>query len=143
MPYINKSRRTVAEINVVPYIDVMLVLLVIFMATAPMIMQGVQVDLPKMNAKTIPGGTEDLPVIVAIDQHSNMYLNIGSNPTNPIDHKQLQIEVAAAITRDPKRLVMVKADEKVSYKQVLYAMVLLQASGVNSVGLETAGLSND
>ena len=133
-------RRQVAEINVVPYIDVMLVLLVIFMATAPMIMQGVQVDLPKMNAKALAVEANDFPIVVSIDHQENIYLNIASNPAKPIDHKQLQIEVAAALTRHPDRLVTVKADQKANYKTVLYAMVLLQASGVKSVGLETEGL---
>lgn len=133
------KRRQVAEINVVPYIDVMLVLLVIFMATAPVIMQGVQVDLPKMHAKALTDNPDNFPVVISVDHKENLYLNIASNPTQPIDHKQLQIEVAAAIARDPLRIVTVKADQNVSYKQVLYAMVLLQASGVNSVGLETDG----
>lgn len=135
-----KSRRQVAEINVVPYVDVMLVLLVIFMATAPIIMQGVQVDLPKMHAKPLDGKKDNFPIVVSVDAQENLYLNIASNPTKPIDQKQLQIEVAAAILRDPSRLVTVKADQHVSYKLVLQAMVLLQASGVESVGLETEGI---
>lgn len=136
-------RRQVAEINVVPYIDVMLVLLVIFMATAPVIMQGVQVDLPKMQAKAlIDTNQEHFPVVVSLDHQENLYLNIASNPLQPIDHKQLQIEVAAAITKDPSRLVTVKADQNVSYKTVLSTMVLLQASGVESVGLETESIEN-
>lgn len=134
-----KSRRQVAEINVVPYVDVMLVLLVIFMATAPVIMQGVQVNLPKMQAKTIEGKKDNFPIVVSIDDKENLYLNIANNPTKPIDDKQLQIEIAAAILRDPTRLVTVKADNRVSYNTVLRAMVLLQTSGVPSVGLETSG----
>jgi len=136
---IKKSRRQVAEINVVPYVDVMLVLLVIFMATAPMIMQGVQVDLPKMKAKAIEGKKDNFPIVISVDVEENLYLNISNNPTKPIDQKRLQIEVAAAILRDPSRLVTVKADSRVSYNTVLRAMVLLQTSGVNSVGLETSG----
>lgn len=134
-----KSRRQVAEINVVPYVDVMLVLLVIFMATAPVIMQGVQVNLPKMQAKTIEGKKDNFPIVLSIDDKENLYVNIANNPTKPIDDKQLQIEIAAAILRDPTRLVTVKADHRVSYNAVLRAMVLLQTSGVPSVGLETSG----
>ena len=137
-----RSRRQVAEINVVPYVDVMLVLLVIFMATAPIIMQGVQVDLPKMQAKPIESKKDSFPIVVSIDEQSNLYLNIASSPTKPIDQKQLQIEVAAAILRDPTRMVTVKADQHVAYKQVLQAMVLLQTSGVASVVLETEGIEN-
>ena len=134
-----KSRRQVAEINVVPYVDVMLVLLVIFMATAPIIMQGVQVDLPKMQAKAIDSKKDNFPIVVSIDEQENLYLNIANNPTKPIDHKQLQIEVAAAVLRDPSRLVTVRADKRVNYSVVLRSMVLLQVSGVLSVGLETGG----
>lgn len=134
-----KSRRQVAEINVVPYVDVMLVLLVIFMATAPAIMQGVQVNLPKMQAKTIESKKDNFPIVVSIDDKENIYLNISDSPTKPVNEKNLQIEVAAAMLRDPTRLVTVKADHRVSYNTVLRAMVLLQISGVPSVGLETSG----
>lgn len=134
-----RSRRQVAEINVVPYVDVMLVLLVIFMATAPAIMQGVQVNLPKMQAKTIESKKDNFPIVVSIDDKENIYLNISDSPIKPIDEKNLQIEVAAAMLRDPARLVTVKADHRVSYNTVLKAMVLLQISGVPSVGLETSG----
>lgn len=135
-----RHRRQVAEINVVPYIDVMLVLLVIFMATAPIIMQGVQVNLPKMQAKAIDSKKDNFPIVVSIDDQENLYLNISNNPTKSINEKQLQIEVAAAILRDSNRLVTVKADHRVSYNTVLKAMVLLQTSGVASVGLETSGV---
>jgi len=134
-----KSRRQVAEINVVPYVDVMLVLLVIFMATAPAIMQGVQVNLPKLQAKTIESKKDNFPIVVSIDDKENIYLNISDSPTKPVNEKNLQIEVAAAMLRDPTRLVTVKADHRVSYNTVLRAMVLLQISGVPSVGLETSG----
>ena len=134
-----KSRRQVAEINVVPYVDVMLVLLVIFMAAAPIIMQGVQVDLPKMQAKAIDSKKDNFPIVVSIDEQENLYLNIAQNPTKPVDQKQLQLEVAAAVLRDPSRLVTVRADRRVSYNAVLRSMVLLQTSGVVSVGLETGG----
>ena len=77
---------------------------------------------------------------MSVDSAENLYLNIAANPNKPIDQKQLQIEVAAAILRDPSRIVTVKADQQVSYKSVLHAMVLLQTSGVASVGLETEGV---
>ena len=109
------------------------------MATAPIIMQGVQVDLPKLQAKAIDSKKDNFPVVVSIDEQENLYLNIAQNPTKPIDQKQLQLEVAAAILRDSSRLVTVRADSRVSYKAVLRSMVLLQTSGVVSVGLETGG----
>ena len=83
-----KSRRQVAEINVVPNVDVMLVLLVIFMATAPIIMQGVQVDLPKMQAKAIDSKKDNFPVVVSIDEQENLYLNIERLETkHPLNKK--------------------------------------------------------
>ncbi len=129
-------RRAIAEINVVPYIDVMLVLLVIFMVTAPMINQGVAVDLPTANAKPLAQNS-NLPIIVSVNQKGELFLNISPEPTSPIHSSKLQAEVAAALIRDKQRQVMVKADKKVSYNTVLDAMVLLQHAGVPSVGLET------
>lgn len=131
-----RRRRSIAEINVVPYIDVMLVLLVIFMVTAPMINQGVAVDLPVASAKALPKDSA-VPIIVSVNNKGELFLNISPEPTSPIHAKKLQIEVAAALARDSKRPVMVKADKRVSYNTVLEAMVLLQQAGVPSVGLET------
>ncbi len=134
----NRGRRSLAEINVVPYIDVMLVLLVIFMVTAPMINQGVEVELPVASAKSLDKESA-LPIIVSVNQRGELFLNISTVPSSPIHASKLQTEVAAAIKRDAKRPVMVKADRRVSYNTVLDAMVLLQRAGVPSVGLETSG----
>lgn len=134
----NRKRRSIAEINVVPYIDVMLVLLVIFMVTAPMINQGVAVELPTANAKPLAKEAA-LPIIVSVNNKGDLFLNISADPTSPIHASKLQAEVAAAIMRDAKRQVMVKADKRVSYDTVLEAMVLLQHAGVPSIGLETIG----
>ncbi len=131
-----RKRRSIAEINVVPYIDVMLVLLVIFMVTAPMINQGVAVDLPTASAKTLLKEAA-LPIIVSINNKGELFLNISVDPQSPIHANKLQTDVAAALALDYKRPVMVKADKRVSYNAVLDAMVLLQQAGVPSVGLET------
>jgi biopolymer transport protein TolR len=131
-----RKRRSIAEINVVPYIDVMLVLLVIFMVTAPMINQGVAVDLPTANAKALPKDAA-LPIIVSVNSKGELFLNISIDPQSPIHSGKLQTEVASALRLDRKRPVMVKADKRVSYNTVLDAMVLLQQAGVPSVGLET------
>lgn len=133
-----KKRRSIAEINVVPYIDVMLVLLVIFMVTAPMINQGVEVDLPTASAKSLAADTH-LPIIVSVNNKGELFLNISSVPQSAIHPHKLQSEVAAALLRDNKRPVMVKADKRISYSTVLETMVLLQQAGVPSVGLETIG----
>ncbi len=136
----SKRRRSIAEINVVPYIDVMLVLLIIFMVTAPMINQGVEVDLPTASAKPLPKDTQ-LPIIVSVNNKGELFLNISPAPYSPIHASKLQAEVIAALARDTKRPVIVKADKRVSYNTVLDAMVLLQQAGVKSVGLETIGKS--
>ncbi len=132
-------RRSIAEINVVPYIDVMLVLLVIFMVTAPMINQGVEVELPKASAKALNNKDAHLPIIVSVNHKGELFLNISPAPNSPIHPNKLRSEVAAALSLNSKRPVLVKADRKVNYNTVLDAMVLLQQAGVPSVGLETSG----
>jgi len=134
----SKKRRSIAEINVVPYIDVMLVLLVIFMVTAPMINQGVEVELPTASAKPLLNDS-NLPIIVSVNSKGELFLNISTVPQSPIPARKLQAEVAAALLKNSKRPVMVRADRKVSYNTVLEAMVLLQHAGVPTVGLETDG----
>lgn len=133
-----QRKRVIAEINVVPYIDVMLVLLVIFMVTAPMINQGVEVNLPQASAKPLIKQDNTVPIIVSVDAKGRWFLNISAKPTAPISSKLLCAEVAAAITRDSKRAVVVRADKQVSYDTVLAAMVALQHAGVDNIGLETA-----
>lgn len=133
---LRKSRRSIAEINVVPYIDVMLVLLVIFMVTAPMINQGVEVELPVAQAKALT--TDSQPIIVSLNKKGQLFLNISPAPFSPISAKKLQSDVTNALRQDKKRSVIVKADKTVSYNTVLDAMVLLQQAGVPSIGLETS-----
>jgi len=130
------SKKLVAEINVVPYIDVMLVLLVIFIVTAPLLQQGVAVDLPQASAKSLPP-TEKEPIIVSVDKEGNYYLNIADNPQAPIDREALTLRVMAALERNKDRKVLVKADNQVDYGKVVGAMVLIQQAGALSVGLVT------
>ena len=134
------KRRIIAEINVVPYIDVMLVLLIIFMVTAPLINQGVQVDLPSAHAKEL-SFTDVLPVVVSVNQHGVLYLNIAKDSTAPISEENLQVEVAAALARNNNRQIIMKADKNVSYDTVLQAMVLLQQAGAASIGLQTSDVT--
>jgi biopolymer transport protein TolR len=134
------KRRSIAEINVVPYIDVMLVLLVIFMVTAPMINQGVEVDLPTASAKALPKDTQ-LPIIISVNVKGDLFLNISSVPDSPINGSKLQQEVATALRVNSKRPVIVKADKNATYDRVMKAMVLLQQAGVPNIGLETTNLA--
>ena len=131
------QRRSIAEINVVPYVDVMLVLLVICMVTAPLITRGVHVVLPE--AITKPFLVKDeLPVVVTINADGELYLNIGPNPNESIAQDLLQAEIIAALIRTPNRQVLVSGDKKVCYDYVIQAMVLLQKAGISTVGLETS-----
>lgn len=129
-------KRLVSEINVVPYIDVMLVLLVIFMITAPLLSQGVKVELPQAEAEVIEREAQE-PIIVSVTVDGSYYLNIGAEPEVPIDHATLVNRVAAALSLHPKRQVMVRGDQDVNYGAVVIAMGLLQKAGAESVGLMT------
>jgi len=130
------SKKLVAEINVVPYIDVMLVLLVIFLVTAPLLQQGVAVDLPQASAKALPPSEKE-PIIVSVDSQGRYYLNIADQPQAVMAKDALVLRVSAELQRTPKRKVLVKADKEVNYGTVIGAMVLLQQAGAPSVGLVT------
>ena len=129
-----------AEINVVPYIDVMLVLLVIFMITAPLLTQGVTVKLPQASAKALPPKPE-LPIIVSVDAQGHYFLNIADQPARPMTSQHLVDRVAATLQlaqqHHQHRDVYVKGDRSVDYGKVVQAMVLLQQAGADSVGLMT------
>ncbi|MBS0287764.1 MAG: protein TolR [Proteobacteria bacterium] len=131
-----RPKKLVAEINVVPYIDVMLVLLVIFIVTAPLLQQGVAVDLPQASAKALPPADKE-PIIVSVDKGGNYYLNISDAPHLPMAKEPLSIRVGAELKRTPERKVLVKADGNVNYAKVVGAMVILQQAGAPSVGLVT------
>ncbi len=135
--YQRKKRKQVAEINVVPYIDVMLVLLIIFMATAPLITHGVKVELPKMEQAELVESKEAPPIIVSIDSEGRYYTTVGIDPEAPMDAVDIAAQVKMALDKDPKTPVMLKGDGKVSYQQVLLLMDYLKRAGVPSVGLMT------
>lgn len=134
--YIRKRRKPVSEINVVPYIDVMLVLLVIFMATAPLVAQGVKVDLPKAEAQTIETEDEAM-MIVSVDAQGLYYLNVGDDPTSAMSPEAIADLVKTRLEVSPTTPVVVNGDGNVKYDKVIDLMVLLQRSGVPSVGLMT------
>ena len=131
-----RPRRAVAEINVVPYIDVMLVLLVIFMATAPLLMQGVEVDLPKANSTPVSDSDAE-PLIVSIDAQAKLYLNLGASDDQALSIETVRQRVATVLKRNPDKAVMVWGDAAVPYGEVVSLMSELQAAGAPSVGLVT------
>jgi biopolymer transport protein TolR len=124
-----------SEINVVPYIDVMLVLLIIFMVTAPMLMQGVKVDLPEANADPVENQDSE-PVIVSVDAGGLLYLNLGQED-QVLSLATIKDRVSAVMRRSPEKPVLVWGDRAVSYGEVVAVMVALQEAGAPSVGLVT------
>ena len=125
-----------SEINVVPYIDVMLVLLIIFMITAPLLQQGVDIDLPNAPANPLDVDSPE-PIVVSVDRDGLMYLNIAANPDGEISGEALVRQVKAALAREPRRPVMVRGDADGRYQNVVSTLVLLQRADVGSVGLVT------
>ena len=140
MAQLHRGRRLMGEINVVPYIDVMLVLLIIFMVTAPLLAQGVKVDLPKASAEPLPPEAVE-PLVLSIDKQGRLYLNIGGTPTVAITEEVLTARATAAIRRNPDRAVLLKADETIPYGRAVDAMVMLQHAGAKKVGFITEPLA--
>lgn len=133
---VKKKRKLNADINVVPYIDVMMVLLVIFMITAPMLTQGVDVELPK--ASSDPVDTQDSePVIVTVDKDGQYFIDVGGDPLAPVTGEVVGERVSKILNSNPKKLLLVRGDKGVDYDHVIQLMTLLQQAGAESVGLVT------
>jgi biopolymer transport protein TolR len=129
-----RKRKLKAEINVVPYIDVMLVLLIIFMVTAPLLNLGVDIDLPKSNARSVD--TKKQPIRVTVDAQGAYRLQVDEKSNNePVSAAELSAKVGAIVASNPDIAVFIAGDGKASYEQVYGAMVLLQTAGVEKVGL--------
>lgn len=139
-----RSKNPIAEINVVPYIDVMLVLLVIFMITAPILTQGVTVDLPKAESQAVTT-TDREPIIVSVNSAGEYFLNVDANPDMPIAADRLMVRVAAELAlakeSSQKVNVLVKGDQGVPYGRVVLAMSALKQAGAEQVGLVTDSTS--
>jgi len=133
------KRKPVSEINVVPYIDVMLVLLIIFMITAPLVQQGVEIDLPQASANPLPPEQRE-PLVITVSKNGDLYLNIGENIDKPLEEELLANRVAVVIKNHPQTPVLIRGDKAVDYGRVTEAMVLLQSAGVEKVGLMTESL---
>ncbi|NNE04119.1 MAG: protein TolR [Xanthomonadales bacterium] len=135
----NKRRRPMSEINVVPYIDVMLVLLVIFMITAPLLNLGVEVELPEADAEPLETQQSEEPLVLTVLKNGDLYLNAGGDldgtTSGLIDGETLVMTVSAIVRRNPEIQVLVGGDQAVGYGEVYNAMVLLQRAGVTKVGL--------
>ena len=132
-----RKRRLMAEINVVPYIDVMLVLLIIFMVTAPLLTQGVKVELPKAGAEPIDDVPNHPPLILSVDAEGNLFINVGDDEDEPASAKEIVARTAAVLRNRPDTPLLIKADKAVPYGNVVGAMVLLQQGGAENVGFVT------
>lgn len=126
-----------SEINVVPYIDVMLVLLIVFMVTAPMLMQGVQVDLPQAPSEPIDADDETEPVIVSVRADNTYYINLGGDEEEARPLEEITETVARVLRQNPQTPVLVWGDQQVGYGVVVQLMSELQSAGAPSVGLVT------
>ena len=129
--------KAIAEINVVPYIDVMLVLLIIFMVTVPLIQQGVEIELPESNSEAIPPDTDQEPLIITVDKVGNFFINQGSRANQPLQEEILIKEAAVLLEQNSHNSVYVRGDRNAPYRYVMQAMVALQKAGSEKIGLVT------
>ena len=134
-----RRRRLMGEINVVPYIDVMLVLLIIFMITAPLLTEGVKVELPKAAAQAIPPEMlkDTKPIVLHIDAQGRLFLNYNQPEDEPLSPEKVEAQAAAVLRRAPQTVVLVKGDYRVAYGEVVRAMTILQRAGADKVGFVT------
>jgi len=137
-----QKRKLMSEINVVPYIDVMLVLLIIFMVTAPLLTQGITVDLPKAGSEPITDTSDTPPLVVSVDAQGNLYINIGDDEDKPVGGAEIIRRTQILLQAQPATQVLVKADRAVPYGNVVGAMVLLQRAGAEKVGFVTDPLDS-
>jgi biopolymer transport protein TolR len=132
-----QKRKLMGEINVVPMIDIMLVLLVVFMVTAPLLTQGIEVDLPKANAEPIETIPDHEPLVLSVDAEGNLYINAGDDEDKPSSGAKIATIVGAVLQSKPDTPIYVKADRAVAYGNVVGAMVVLQEAGAENIGFVT------
>ena len=134
-----RHRRLMAEINVVPYIDVMLLLVKRVLVTSPLLTQGITVDLPNEAADPLDPELlrDNEPIVLSINREGDLFLNIGDDEESPIDEQTVVTRTAAVLRRNAETPVLIKADQAVSYGRVVTGMVLLQQAGARKVGFLT------
>jgi biopolymer transport protein TolR len=134
-----RRRRLMGEINVVPYIDVMLVLLIIFMITAPLLAEGIKVELPKAGARAIPAEMmkDAKPIVLSINESGQLFLNYNKPEDAPLSPEQVEAQASAVLRRAPETVVLVRGDYRVAYGEVVSAMTILQRAGADKVGFVT------
>lgn len=131
------KRKPMSDINVVPYIDVMLVLLIIFMVTAPMLTQGIKIDLPVLDSEPVETAKNLEPIIVSVDSNGAYYMEMSSAKETPQELKQVLQRVSVILQQKPGTSVLVRGDRHVEYGAVVSLMAALQKAGAQDVGLIT------
>jgi len=131
------KRKPMSDINVVPYIDVMLVLLVIFMITAPMLMQGVDVDLPQTESDPLQVSPDQPPLVITVDAFGAYYMDLGEDRSRPLELNPLLEKVSVVREQNPQTLVLLRGDQNVAYGAVVNLMSALKGAGIKDVGLIT------
>ncbi|MDC0141824.1 protein TolR [Gammaproteobacteria bacterium] len=135
-----KRRNLISDINVVPYIDVMLVLLVIFMISAPLMVQGIQVNLPQASSEALPV-TNNEPLIVSIDKNGELFLETDSTKDKSLSLEELSFSVTKIFESNPNLQVVIRGDGKVQYEKVMTVMAELQMAGATDIGLISKPIS--
>ena len=135
-----KRRNLISDINVVPYIDVMLVLLVIFMISAPLMVQGIQVNLPQASSEALPV-TNNEPLIVSIDKNGELFLETDSTKDKSLSLEELNFSVTKIFESNPNLQVVIRGDGKVQYEKVITVMAELQMAGATDIGLISKPIS--
>ncbi len=136
MAFEQESNESISQINITPFVDVMLVLLIIFMVTAPILQQGVNVDLPQVTAGPLTGKDEQLVVVVTRD--GKVQLN-----DNPLKVEELQKKLIAILQARPDREVYLRADKNVPYGKVVEVMAAVRNAGVRRLGMVTEPLKDE
>jgi len=132
-----RKRKLVSDINVVPYIDVMLVLLVVFMVSAPLMVQGILLNLPEASNEPLPREQQD-PLIISVDSKGQFFLEIQSSKNEPLGLMQLSEKISSILKSNPSLQVVVRGDGQVEYQKIISLMSELQSTGVDNVGLITS-----
>ena len=134
-----KKKNLKAEINVVPYIDVMLVLLIIFMILSPLLIQGIEVDLPKTD--TTKMSVQNEPLVISIDESGNYFINVGEESL-AIDLEELKRKSKVIYDANPEIEVVFQSDKDVSFDFVAKAMASVQSVGISKIGIVTSRYEN-
>jgi len=135
-----KRRNLISDINVVPYIDVMLVLLVIFMISAPLMVQGIQVNLPEASSDALPVKNQE-PLIVSITQEGTLFLETDSTKGKPLNLSEISDLTSKILEASPGLQVVIRGDGEVKYEKVMTLMATLQISGASDIGLISVPIS--